>query len=335
MIQQAIQKLVMGEDLSRDEVALVMEAIADGNATPAQAGAFLAALRMKGETVEEITGAASVMRARVDAITVAAPIFIDTCGTGGDGRSTFNISTAAAIVAASAGIPVAKHGNRSISSKCGSADVLAALGVNIDIDKAKVEACVAEVGIGFLFAPKHHPAFKAVAVVRRELGIRTIFNLLGPLVNPARARHQVMGVYEARWVPVLGRVLAALGAERAVVVHGQGMDEIAVTGSTDVCEAGSGEARDFTVTPEDLGLARWPEGDLAGGDASHNARMLRDVLAGQKGAPRDAVLANAGAAFYVAGAAESMAEGVRRAASAIDSGAARATLDKLVRFTST
>lgn len=335
MIQLAIQKLVVRQDLTRDEVIEVMEGIADEKATPAQAGAFLAALRMKGETVEEITGAASVMRARVDAIKVDAPVFIDTCGTGGDGRSTFNISTAAALVAASAGIPVAKHGNRSVSSKCGSADVLAALGVNIEADKAKVEACVAEVGIGFLFAPRHHPAFKAVASVRRELGIRTVFNLLGPLANPARTRHQVMGVYEARWVPILGRVLSALGAEHALVVHGQGMDEIAVTGPTEVSEARGGEARDFTLTPEELGLARWPEGDLTGGSADHNARILRDVLAGQKGAPRDAVLANAGAAFYVAGAASSIAEGVKRAASAIDAGRALATLERLARFTST
>ena len=334
MIQQAVQKLVSRQDLTRAEVAEVMGEIADGKATPAQVGAFLAALRVKGETVEEITGAASVMRERVDRVRVDAPVFIDTCGTGGDGQNTFNISTTAAFVVAGAGVPVAKHGNRSVSSRCGSADVLAALGVNIEIDKALVERCVAEVGIGFLFAPRHHPAFKAVAAIRKELGVRTVFNLLGPLANPAGARHQVMGVYEPRWVPIVGRVLQAVGAQHAFVVHGQGMDEISVTGPTDVSEVTPQAVRERTVTPEELGVQRWAMADLAGGDAAQNARISRDVLSGQKGAPRDAVLANAAAGLVVGGVAKDLPEGVRLAAQVIDRGAALERLEKLARLTS-
>jgi len=332
MIQTLIQQLIHRKDLTREQVAEVMAEIADGQATAAQAGAFLTALRMKGETVEEIVGAAQLMRARVDPIRVQAPIFIDTCGTGGDGQHTFNISTTAAFVVAGAGVTVAKHGNRSVSSRCGSADVLAECGVNVEAEKARVEACVAEVGIGFLFAPKHHPAFKAVAPVRRELGIRTLFNLLGPLANPAGARHQVMGVFEAHWVPVLGRVLEALGAQHALVVHGQGMDEISVTGETHVTEARPGEVRDFTLTPEALGLSRWTLPHLAGGDAKENARILRDVLSGQKGAPREAVLANAAAGLYVGGAVPTVLQGVSLAAESIDSGAARERLERLIQM---
>lgn len=334
MIQNAVQQLVSHQNLTRAEVAEVMAEIADGKATPAQAGAFLTALRMKGETVEEIIGAAQLMRSRVDPIQVRAPVFIDTCGTGGDGQHTFNISTTAAFVVAGAGVTVAKHGNRSVSSRCGSADVLAALGVNVDADKARVEKCVEEIGIGFLFAPKHHPAFKAVGPVRKELGVRTVFNLLGPLANPAGARHQVMGVYEPRWVPIIGRVLEALGARHALVVHGHGLDEISVTGPTNVCEARPGEARDYTLTPEELGLSRWEIKDLAGGDAPENARILKDVLGGQKGAPRDAVLANAAAGLYVASAVATLAEGIKRAAESVDSGAALDRLEKLVKLSS-
>ena len=232
MILPAIARLVSGGDLTRAEMVEVMGEVADGGATPAQVGAFLAALRLKGETVEEIAGAAEVMRARADRVRVDRDVFVDTCGTGGDGQNTFNISTTAAFVVAGAGVTVAKHGNRSVSSKCGSADVLAALGVDVDAPKDRVERCIAEVGIGFLFAPRLHPAFKAVAGIRRELAIRTVFNLLGPLANPAGARHQLMGVYEPRWVPIIGGVLAALGTIHAFVVHGDGQDEIAVTGTT-------------------------------------------------------------------------------------------------------
>lgn len=333
MIQQAVAKLVEQRDLSRAEMSEVMGEIADGTATAAQVGAFLAALRLKGETVDEITGAAEVMRARVDRIHVDKDVFVDTCGTGGDGRHTFNISTTAAFVVAGAGVTVAKHGNRAVSSRAGSADVLTALGVNVDASKEVVERSIAQAGIGFLFAPRLHPAFKAVAPIRRELGVRTIFNLLGPLANPAGARHQIMGVYEPRWVPVIGGVLAALGAAHAFVVHGEGLDEIAVTGMTHVCEVRSGEVERFAMLPEDIGLPRHAESEIAGGDAERNARILRDVLSGQKGAPRDAVLANASAALVCAGAAKDLREGVRIAAESIDRGAGAEKLSRLVGIT--
>jgi anthranilate phosphoribosyltransferase len=333
MIQQAVAKVVSHQDLSRAEMVAVMNEVADGSATPAQIGALLAALRVKGETVDEIAGAAEVMRARVDRVRVDKEVFVDTCGTGGDGQNTFNISTAAAFAVAGAGVTVAKHGNRSVSSRCGSADVLAAVGVNVDAPKDLVERCIAEMGIGFLFAPRLHPAFKAVAGIRKELGVRTLFNLLGPLANPAGARHQVMGVYEPRWVPVVGGVLAALGAARAFVVHGEGLDEIAVTGMTHVCEVQNGEVTRYAILPEDLGLKRWGIADLAGGDVSLNARILKDVLAGQQGAPRDAVLANAAAALVAGGATADLKAGVAMAAESIDRGAAREKLETLARLT--
>lgn len=329
MIQEAIAKLVQGHDLSRAVSVAVMNEIADGGATPAQVGAFLAALRLKGETVDEIAGAAEVMRARAEKVHVGKDVFVDTCGTGGDGQNTFNISTTAAFVVAGAGVTVAKHGNRSVSSRCGSADVLAALGVHVDAAREVVERCIAGCGIGFLFAPNLHPAFKAVAGIRRELGIRSIFNLLGPLSNPAGARHQVMGVYEPRWVPIIGGVLATLGARHAFVVHGEGLDEIAVTGMTHLCEVKDGQVERFTMLPEDVGLRRWAKGEIAGGDAGENARILSDVLSGQQGAPRDAVLVNAAAALVAGGAAQDLADGVRVAAEAIDHGAARHKLERL------
>jgi anthranilate phosphoribosyltransferase len=329
MIQQAIGKLVERQDLTRAEAAEVMGEIADGGATPAQVGAFLAALRLKGETVEEITGAAEVMRARADRVRVEREVFVDTCGTGGDNQNTFNISTTAAFAVAGAGVTVAKHGNRSVSSRCGSADVLGALGVNIDASKDAVERSIEEVGIGFLFAPRLHPAFKAVAGLRRELAMRTVFNLLGPLANPAGARHQVMGVYEPRWVPIIGGVLAALGAVHAFVVHGEGLDEIAVTGMTHLAEVKGGKVERYAILPEDMGLRRWPAREIAGGDAALNARILQDVLSGQKGAPRDAVLANAAAALVAAEAAPDLQAGVRLAAESIDRGAAAEKLRRL------
>jgi anthranilate phosphoribosyltransferase len=329
MIQEAIAKLVERHDLTRAEAAAVMNEVADGGATPAQVGAFLAALRLKGETIDEIAGAAEVMRQRADRVHVNREIFVDTCGTGGDSSNTFNISTTAAFAVAGAGVCVAKHGNRSVSSRCGSADVLAALGVDVDAPKDVVERCIEECGIGFLFAPKLHPAFKAVAGIRRELGIRSVFNLLGPLANPAGARHQVMGVYEPRWVPILAGVLAALGTKHAFVVHGEGLDEIAVTGMTHVCEVKGGKVERFAMLPEDVGLRRWDKAELVGGDVAKNAAIVRDVLRGQKGAPRDAVLANAAAALVAAEAAPDLTAGVRLAAEAIDCGAA---LDKLERL---
>ena len=333
MIQQAVVKLMDRQDLTRAEVVEVMGEIADGGATPAQVGAFLAALRLKGETVDEIAGAAQVMRDRADRVHVGKDVFVDTCGTGGDGRHTFNISTAAAFAVAGAGVCVAKHGNRAVSSRSGSADVLAALGVNVDAPKEVVERAIAEVGIGFLFAPRLHPAFKAVAGIRRELGVRTIFNVLGPLANPAGARYQVMGVYEAHWVPIIGGVLAALGARHAFVVHGEGLDEITVTGMTHVCEVKEGGTERYSMLPEDMGLSRHPIEELVGGEAADNARILRDVLDGQKGAPRDAVLANAAAALVATGAAKDLRGGVRVAAESIDKGAAREKLKELAAIT--
>jgi anthranilate phosphoribosyltransferase len=329
VIQQAIARLVDHHDLTRAESAAVMTEIADGDATPAQVGAFLAALRIKGETVDEIAGAADVMRQRCDRLHVARDVFVDTCGTGGDGQHTFNISTTTSFVVAGAGVPVAKHGNRAVSSRCGSADVLAALGVDVDAPKEVVERCIEEIGIGFLFAPRLHPAFKAVAGIRRELAVRTIFNVLGPLSNPAGARRQVLGVYEPRWVPILGGVLAALGAEHAFVVHGEGLDEIAVTGMTHVSEVKDGAVERYAMLPEDLGLRRWTKADIMGGDAEVNGRILRDVLSGQQGAPREAVLANAAAALVAGDAARDLRAGVALAARSIDDGAA---LDKLERL---
>jgi anthranilate phosphoribosyltransferase len=333
VIQKMIAKLLEHGNLTREEMVAVMNEVADAAATPAQVGAFLAALGLKGETVDEIAGAADVMRARVDPVRVDREVFVDTCGTGGDGRNTFNISTTAAFVVAGADVCVAKHGNRAVSSRSGSADVLAALGVNVDVPKDVVERSIAEIGIGFLFAPRLHPAFKAVAGIRRELGVRTIFNLLGPLANPAGALYQVLGVYEPRWVPVIGGVLAALGAVHAFVVHGEGLDEIAVTGMTHVCEVKGGQLDRYAVRPEDLGLARHDEQEIAGGDAARNARILIDVLEGQKGGPRDAVLANAAAALVCTGAARDLSDGVRVGARVIDGGAAREKLSLLVAAT--
>ena len=333
MIQQAVARLLEKHDLSRPEMSAVMSEIADGGTTPAQVGAFLAALRMKGETVDEIAGAAEVMRARADRVHVGREVFVDTCGTGGDGRNTFNISTTASFVVAGAGVTVAKHGNRAVSSRSGSADVLAALGVDVDAAKDVVERAIDQVGIGFLFAPRLHPAFKAVAGVRRELGVRTIFNLLGPLANPAGARHQVMGVYEPRWVPIVGGVLATLGAAHAFVVHGEGLDEVAVTGMTHVCEVKDGKIDRYAMVPEDYDLPRHELAEIAGGDAERNARILRDVLDGQKGACRDAALANAAAGLVCAGAASDLREGVRLGAESIDRGAAREKLERLVAVT--
>ncbi len=332
MIQQALQQLMSGEHLTRSQCAEVMREVAQGTATPAQVGAFLISLRLKGETSEEITGAAQVMRELLTPVRVSHAVYVDTCGTGGDGANTFNISTAAAFVVAGAGVPVAKHGNRSVSSRCGSADVLTELGVDISAPSERVERCIAEAGIGFCFAPQHHPAFKAVAVLRKELGVRTLFNLLGPLANPAGARHQVMGVYDGKWVPIIGRVLQALGTSHAFVVHGGGLDEISVCGPTRICEVREDRTRDFELIPEELGVSRWQLSALAGGDAAHNAAIIRDVLDGQKGAPRDAVLVNAGAALVTGRVADELTQGVSLAAKAIDSGAARAKLDALAKL---
>jgi anthranilate phosphoribosyltransferase len=321
-----------GKPLGREGARAAIGAVLAGEATPAQLGAFLAALRVRGETVEELTGAAEAVRAAATRVVLDAPAVVDTCGTGGDGRGTFNISTAAAIVASAAGAVVAKHGNRSVSSRCGSADVLEALGARLDLSPAETVRLVGLTRLAFLFAPAHHPTFRHVMPVRRELGVRTLFNLIGPLVNPAGATRQVMGVFEPRLVPVMAEVLQALGVEHALVVHGEGLDELSVCGPTEVVEVKDGERRRYLVTPEELGLGRHPPEALRGGDAAENAAILWRVLEGQRGAPRDAVLANAAAALHVAGQVGSLREGVARAAREVDSGGAAAHLERFLRL---
>ncbi|HVG22876.1 MAG TPA: anthranilate phosphoribosyltransferase [Thermoanaerobaculia bacterium] len=334
MISEAIKRAVEGQDLGRAQMHEVFGAVMDGRASDVQKSALLVALRMKGETPEEITGAALAMRERVTPLDVQRDDLVDTCGTGGDGRGTFNISTIAALVAAGAGANVAKHGNRAVSSSCGSADVLAALGVHIDLNAAQMSDVLRKAGIAFLFAPKLHPAMAAVASVRRELGLRTIFNVLGPLTNPAFAKRQVLGVYNDRLVDVVARVLAALGATHALVVHSRdGLDEISVSAATHVCEVRGGEVTTYEVTPEELGVGRHSIEALAGGDARTNANIAREILQGANGAKHDVVVANAGAALYVAGAAPSIRDGVALAKEAIASGRAYAKLQQLVQET--
>jgi anthranilate phosphoribosyltransferase len=331
MIEQAIKRAVDGRHLGRDEMHEVFAQVMDGKASDVQKSALLIALRMKGETADEITGAAMAMRERVTPLDVERDGLVDTCGTGGDGRGTFNISTVAAIVAAAAGANVAKHGNRAVSSACGSADVLSALGMNIDLDAPRMSEVLRRAGIAFLFAPKLHPAMSAVAAVRRELGVRTIFNVLGPLTNPAFARRQVLGVFAARLVETVANVLRALGADHAMVVHSHdGLDEIAVSAPTHVCEVKDGEIRSYDITPEDIGLRTHSIDELAGGDARTNAEIARRILDGEDGARRDVVIANAGAALYVADLAPSIRDGVTLAREAIESNAAREKLQQLV-----
>lgn len=335
-IRKAISRLVEREDLTGTAMVSVMHEIMEGQTTPAQIGAFLTALRMKGETVEEITGAALIMRekaTRIEVTLAAGEPLLDTCGTGGDWAQTFNVSTAAAFVVAGAGVKVAKHGNRSVSSRSGSADVLEALGIDLSLSPEAVVRAVEEIGIGFLFAPALHPAMKHAIGPRREIGIRTIFNVLGPLANPAGANVQVLGVYDPALTEPLAEVLGLLGGLRAWVVHGAGgMDELSLLGETRVSEWNGKEVRTFSVRPEDVGLATCAVGDLAGGDPAENARILTAVLSGEPGPRRDMVLLNAGAAIYVAGRAESLKEGVSVAAHSIDSGAAMKKLTALVAF---
>ena len=342
IITEAVRALVERRDLTRIEAAAAMEAIMSGAATNAQIAAFLTALRMKGETVEELTGLAQVMRqkavrVRTKGEEVAAltgtdrEMLIDTCGTGGDAAGTFNVSTATAFVVAGAGLKVGKHGNRSVSSLCGSADVVEALGVSLELPPAAVARCVDEVGIGFLYAPLLHTAMKHVMAARREMGIRTVFNMLGPLTNPAGANAQVIGVYSAALTEPLARVLAELGTIRAFVVHGaDGLDEISNTGESQISEVREGRVRSFTVQPEDFGLPRAAIADLRGGDREENAQIIRDILSGRDGSKRDIVLMNAAAALVIGGKARDLKEGVAQAADSIDSGAARRKLAALV-----
>lgn len=334
MIREAIAKVVDGQNLTESEAYATMDQIMSGDATPSQIAAFVTALRMKGETVDEIVGCAQVMRAKAHRIRPQSNIVVDTCGTGGDGANTFNISTAAAFVAAGAGCSIAKHGNRSVSSRCGSADVLEAFGVRIDLAPSQVEECIDEVGIGFMFAPLFHGAMQHAVQPRREVGIRTIFNILGPLTNPAGAHVQVLGVYDARLTPVLAEVLGRLNVQEAWVVHGlDRIDEISISDRTQISHLIDGRVETFTIAPEDVGLERAPYTAIRGGEVTENARLIGSILAGERGPHRDVVLLNAAAALLVSKRAESLREAVIRAAEAIDSGRAREKLESLREYT--
>ena len=331
MIQEAIGKLVEGRHLSADEAEKVMDLIMTGEATQAQIGAYLVALRMAGETPEEIAGSVRSMRAKATWVKTKHPFVIDVVGTGGDGTHTFNISTSAAFVVAAAGQPVAKHGNRAVSSKSGAADVLKALGVNIEASPEKVGECIDEAGVGFLFAPMLHGAMKHAIGPRRELAMRSIFNVMGPLTNPARAQSQLVGVYAPELTELVADVLRRVGCQKALVVHGSdGMDELTLTGPSRVSEWDGSEIRTYDVTPEEAGLERADADALKGGEPPENADITRAILAGENGPKRDIVLLNAAAALIAANKAENLREGVQQAASAIDSGEAARVLSHLV-----
>jgi len=344
-ITEAIKRAVEGEDLSADEAQSVLEQIMSGECTDAQIGSLLTALRMKGETVNEITGFARTMRAKAFAVrpdfVVAATMsgtdrdaLIDTCGTGGDASGTFNISTATAFVVAGCGVRVAKHGNRSVSSHCGSADVIEALGVRIEIPPDRIARSIDEVGIGFLHAPLLHTAMKHVAPARKQLGIRTIFNVLGPLTNPAGANTQVIGVYSEHLTELLAQALKRLGSRRALVVHGSdGLDEVTITGESQITELRRGEITTYSVSPEDFGIEKATLKDIQGGDARENAGIIFDLLSGKRGPRRDIVLMNAAAALVASDRAADFKEGVHLALDSIESGRAKAKLDQLIEFT--
>ncbi|MBP1994732.1 anthranilate phosphoribosyltransferase [Paenibacillus eucommiae] len=333
-IQHALSKVIANGHLGRDEARAVMSGIMEGAATPAQIGSLLTALRIKGETLDEITGFAEAMRSKALPIEVSKGNLLDTCGTGGDGAETFNISTASALVAAAGGIRVAKHGNRAMSSKSGSADVLEALGVHIALSAEQTAACLEKVGICFMFAQSYHQSMKYAAGPRKELGFRTVFNLLGPLTNPAGADRQVLGVFDRDKTEVVAEVLQALGLKRALVVASlDGLDEISISAPTKVTELKDDQIRTYELTPDDLGLRATSIKDVAGGDAGMNAEIIHRIFSGERGAYRDIVLANAGACFYVTGQCTTLQEGVKFAAAAIDSGKATAKLEELVQFT--
>lgn len=332
-LKRLLGKVATGAVLDPDEIGEALEVMMSGAASPVQMAAFLMALRVRGETVDEITGAVRFMRERMLKVG-APPDAVDIVGTGGDGHATYNVSTCAALVTAGAGVPVAKHGNRSVSSKSGASDVLSALGVKLDVPPLVISHAIADAGVGFMWAPVHHPAMKQWAPARAELGIRTIFNLVGPLTNPAGVKHQVVGVFDEGWVDPLAEVLKNLGAVHAWVVHGSdGMDELTTTGPTRVAELKDGEISVFEVTPEDAGLPLATLDQLKGGDAKVNADAIRAVLHGEPGPFRDIVLMNAAAALVVADKAANLADGVERAARAIDTGKAAQALDKLVAIT--
>jgi len=329
-LKALISKVATGDALKRDEAAAAFDLMMSGEATPSQMGGLLMALRVRGETVEEITGAVSAMRSKMLRVT-APPDAIDVVGTGGDASGSYNISTCAAFIVAGAGVPVAKHGNRALSSRSGAADVLGALGVKIDLDPEAIARCIGEARIGFMFAPAHHPAMKHVGPTRVELGTRTIFNLLGPLSNPAGVKRQMVGVFSRQWVEPLAHVLKNLGSERAYVVHGSdGLDEITTSGPTMVAALEDGAVRSFEIKPEDVGFAPVKREALLGGDAPTNAEALKGVLQGKKGAFRDVALFNAAAALVVAGKAKDLKQGVALATKSIDSGEAEGALDRLI-----
>ncbi len=333
MIKENISKVLGGEDLSEAEMAQAVEEIMGGSATPAQIAAFLTALRLKGETVDEITGAARVMRDKATRIDAGGGVVVDTCGTGGDASMTFNISTATAFVVASAGVKVAKHGNRSVSSRSGSADVLKSLGVNIEANVAKVEECLREIEIGFLFAPLLHGAMKYAAPVRREIGIRTIFNILGPLTNPAGAKRQLLGVYDPALTDLMAKVLARLGSEHAFVVRGEdGLDEITTTTETRVTELRDGAVKTYHITPEDVGIARADPADLKGGSADDNAEIILEIFRGEEGPKADIVMLNAAAALVAGGISKDLKEGIALSRWSLESGAALKKLNALVEM---
>ena len=333
MIKEALNKIVTGNNLSMDESKEVMGEIMRGEATPAQIGSFLTALRMKGETVEEIAGCAQAMRENAIEVKTNKDVLVDTCGTGGDSSGTFNISTTVAFVAAGTGLAVAKHGNRSISSNCGSADLLEALGVNLAINPEQVGRCIDEVGIGFMFAPSLHPAMKHAMGPRKELGLRTVFNILGPLSNPAGAKRQLLGVYDESLTEPMANVLLALGSEQAFIVHGaDGLDELSVTGLNRISHLKDGRVDTYNLNPQDLGLPQAKSSDLAGGKAQENATITKGLLQGEKGPKRDIILLNTAAVLVAGGKAKDLKEGLTIAAESIDSGNAFKKIEELVEM---
>jgi len=330
-LPSAINAVIQQQDLSSDDMAAVMKQIMTGEATPAQIGGFLVGLQMKGETITEIAAAAKVMRGLATPVDISGDHVVDTCGTGGDGASTFNVSTASALVVAAAGAKVAKHGNRSISSSSGSADVLEAAGVNLEITPEQVKHCVDTVGVGFMFAQKHHGAMKFAIGPRREMAVRTVFNLLGPLTNPAQAPNQVLGVFDKKWVEPMAHVLKELGSKHVLIVHADdGLDEISIGSNSSVSELKDGVISNYTIQPEDFGLTRCDISQLAVNNAQESLAIIEDIFAGKLGAARDIVALNAGAAIYAADLAETLADGIKQAQTIIDSGKAQEKLNALI-----
>lgn len=333
MIKDSIKHLLNKKDLTDLQMQQAMREILGGGAETADIVAFLTSLNAKGETVEELTAAVNVMLKYVEPIIVDKPNILDTCGTGGDKKGSFNISTVTALVASGAGVIVAKHGNRSVSSKCGSADILEALGVNINMDKAKIKKCLEEIGIAFLFAPNLHPAMRLVMPARKQIAQKTMFNILGPLINPARATNQLIGVYSKEWTRPLAQVLHNLGAKHVLVVHGaDGLDEVTTTDKTFVSEVKNGQLKDYQIAPDDFGLKRAEFADLLGGSIAENVKIVQEVLAGKKGSRRDIVLLNAGCAIYAADKADTIEAGIKLAEKSIDSGAALKKLELLKEY---